>query len=377
MFYESLNCPYCGGTLPPPLGTRKIKCLYCDKSLYFRSKNYIPRFVLEENKNLDLKRDTEKLFASKVVNPLVQKEAILVSRKRMFIPFYLLTGKRGGVMETGKERIVSHCSMKINLDPQNNVSTGYLRNKPEIIVEEDTRVVLSDFRYIYEASTLEEAGLSQESLRKSILTNISQLKATDTSELYRIGEVVSPNIPKEIIIQNGIKSAKGGKDSLEILEMHLALVYYPIEELLFSFRGTYFKVAYDLIRGDFVWGLLPCRRNLTVFAALVLSSFLGFFFGQFISFLTVPFALKEIQKDFSSWMFIGTFVFFFASLVFGGGLNIAYLLLKTPFVAKVTPEGLSIGKMADPPKSFLSPYLKFVIKTLENGFDEALKGKRQ
>ncbi len=377
MFYENLNCPYCGGTLSPPLGMRKVKCLYCNKSLYFKPENYIPRFVMEENKNFDLKRITEKLFASKLVNPLVRKGSILTSRKKVFVPFYLLTGKRGGVMETGKERIVAPNLLKINLDSQDSFSIGYIRNKPEIIVEEDSRVVLSDFRYLYEASTFSESEISQESLRKSIVTNINNLKAVDTSELYKIGEVISPNIPRENIIENGIKSAKGGKDSLEILEMNLAIIYYPLEELLFSFRGSYFKLIFDCINGEFISGVLPCRRNLAVFASLLLSSFLGFFFGQFISFLAIPFTFKEIQKDFPTSMYIGTIIFFFVSIVFGGGLNIAYLLLKTPFGAKVTPDGLFISKLADPSKSFLSPYLDFIFATLEKGFEKALKGKRQ
>ncbi|MCX7830569.1 MAG: hypothetical protein N2445_05875 [Acidobacteria bacterium] len=151
MIGENLNCPHCGGALPPPLGTRKVRCIYCDNSLYFCSSDFIPRFTIEENKHLDLKKDTEKLLDSKIVDPSAKQESVLVSRRKKFIPFYILSGKRGGVMETGKERIVAANYMKLNLDPQNNISTGYLRNKPEILVEEDSTFILSYFTSISEA----------------------------------------------------------------------------------------------------------------------------------------------------------------------------------------------------------------------------------
>ncbi|MFB3850469.1 MAG: hypothetical protein ACE14Q_00935 [Acidobacteriota bacterium] len=58
-------------------------------------------------------------------------------------------------------------------------------------------------------------------------------------------------------------------------------------------------------------------------------------------------------------------------------VNIAYLLLKTPFGARITPDGLFLSKIAEPPKSFLTPYLKLVLKTFATGFEEALKGKKR
>lgn len=377
MFYKNLNCPYCGGTLPPPIGKRRIQCLFCNKSLFFKSQDYIPRFTFEENKNLSIKKDTEKLFSSPKISPFVKNEAFLISRRKKYIPYYIISGKRGGVMEIGKERIVSANLFEIKLDSQDNLSTQYLKNKPKIVVEEDSRVVLGDFKYIYEASTFLEFEMAQEHIRNSIRTNLNKIKAVTSSDLQKDGEVLSPNIPNKIILENGVKSAKGGKDTLEIFEVQLSIVYYPVEEVIFRFRDSFFSLTYDLVQGGFIMGLLPCKRNLLVFSALILSSFLGFFFGQFLTFLVIPFSFKDIQSNFSFLLYFGTFVFLLFSLIFGGGLNIAYLLLKTPFAAKITPLGIYFTKIADPPKSFLSPYLKFVLNTFAKGFEEALKGKRQ
>ncbi|MCX7830570.1 MAG: hypothetical protein N2445_05880 [Acidobacteria bacterium] len=214
-------------------------------------------------------------------------------------------------------------------------------------------------------------------MRRSIQANIKELKPASLEELFKKGDVISPTISKENIIENGVKSAKGGKDALEILDLQLSIVYYPVEEITFSFRESYFSAIYDLVDGGFLWGLLPCRRNAIIFGALIISSFLGFFFGQFLSFLFIPFTFKELQHDFPFWMYFGIFVFFFFSLIFGGGLNLAYLLLKTPFGAKITPNGLFLSKISEPPKSFLSPYLKFVLKIAASGFEDALKGQRR
>ena len=373
----NLNCPFCGGVLSPPLGSRRVNCSFCGEKLYFKSPEFIPRFVLEAREN-NLREKSEQLFKNKIINPSVKKEAVVVSKRVRFIPFYLMSGKKGGVSEPGKERIVYKNPSKIDLGSDDGSTFGkqYQKLKTETIIEEDSRVVLGDFRYIYNSVSIEDADLGLDELRKTINENLEKIKPVNLEEIAKAGEVITPSITKENIVERGVLSAKGGKEEIEILELQMAIVYYPVLEVTFKFRESYFSITYDLFEDRFLWGMIPCNRKPLVILSLILSSFLGFFFGQFLKFVFIPITFKTVQENLGFFVYFGTILFLILSLIFGGGLNIAFLLLKTPFGAKVKPDGLFLSRWGEPPKSFLSPFLRFVLKVLKEGFENSLKGRK-
>lgn len=372
----NLKCPSCAGALPPPIGSRKVSCRYCGTALYYRADDFVPRFIIPARLGPeDVRRETEDLFASPFVKEGLKKSAVLVSRRLRFIPLYFVSGKRGGVMETGKERIVYKDVFELPEDSRGGMSPAVRRQRTEIIREEDSRVVLSDFRYIYEAAKISEAELAQDRLRDSALLNLPKIKPVILHELAAKGEVIAPDIPLERIVEKGVKSAKTGQDSLEIIEMDVSIIYYPVEELLFRLKDHFISVTCDLVEGGFLWGRLPCRRKNIVVLSFILAGMLGFFFGKFMSFALGTFSMSKI--DISGAVYFWTIVFLFASVVFGGGLNAAYLLFRTPYEVKVTPKGPTIAKIGETPRTPLTPFLKGIISIISNGFDAAMEKNRR
>lgn len=372
----NLKCPSCAGTLPPPMGSRKVLCRYCGKALYYKAEDFVPRFIIPARLGPeDVRRGTEELFGSPFVKEGLKESAVLVSRRIRFVPLYFVSGKRGGVMETGKERIVYKDVFELPEDSRGGMSPAARRQKTEIIREEDSRVVLSDFRYIYEAAKIEEAELAQDRLRESALMNLPKMRPVVLHELAAKGEVIAPDIPLERIVEKGVKSAKTGQDALEIIEMDVSVIYYPVEELLFRLKDHFISVTCDLVEGGFLWGRLPCQRKKIVILSFFLAGMLGFFFGKFLAFVLGTFSMSKI--DISGAVYFWTIVFFFASIVFGGGLNAAYLLFRTPYEVKVTPRGPEIAKIGETPKTPLTPYLKGVISFISDGFDAAMERNRR
>lgn len=364
----NLNCPYCGGSLTPPVGSRKITCDFCSKRLYF-SGDFIPRFILEEAKNNQIREKTEILLGEKVVKPSLKQEAIVVSKRGRYIPFYLIMGKKGGVVGTQNEKT----TYKIfRASPyEDNIKLNDL----DFVKDEESRVIISDFRYIYPAVLIEEADSALDELREIIYENIEKIVGTTLYDISREKEVIFPSIDFETIVEKGVLSAKGGKDELEILELKKAIIYYPVEELTFKFGENYFSLTYDLFKNRFIWGTMPCNRKPMVLLSLILSSLLGFFLGQLIRFILIPVGEIKLSQLLGFYAYFGTILFLLLSLIFGGGLKIAFDLLKTPFVAKVLPNGVVISRLKEPPKSILDSYLGFIQKVINNIIEQATKGK--
>jgi hypothetical protein len=372
----NLNCPSCAGTLPPPMGSRKVSCKYCGKTLYYKAENFIPRYMIPARKQAeDVRRDTEMLFNSHLVKEGLKESAVLVSRRRRFVPLYFVSGKRGGVMETGKERVIYKETFDLPENGGNSYSTPYRKQKTEIVREEDSRVVLGDFRYIYEAARIEEAELAQDSLRESVLANLPKMKPVILQELAVEGEIIAPDIPIERIVEKGVMSAKKGQEALEIIEMDVSIVYYPVEELLFRLKDHFISVTYDLVEGGFLWGRLPCQRKKIVILSFFLAGMLGFFFGKFMAAVLGTFSMARVEI--SGVVYFGSIVFLFATLVFGGGLNAVFLLFRTPYELKVTPKGLIIAKLGETPQTPLTPFLKGVISIISRGLETALEEKKR
>ena len=366
----------CGGALPAPMGSRKISCRYCDKPLYYKADDFIPRFAIPARMTgEDVRRETEGLFGSPLVKEGLKESALLVSRRTRFVPLYLVSGKRGGVMEVGKERIVYKETYNMPENGGNGYSTPYRRQKTEVLKEEDSRVVLGDYRYMYEAAKIPEAELAQDRLRESALKNLPGMKPVVLHELAVEGEVIAPDIPIERIVEKGVRSVKKDQDALEILEMDVSIIYYPVEELLFKLKNSYFTVTCDLVEGGFLWGRLPCQRKKIVMLSFLLAGMLGFFFGKFLGFVIGTFSMSKI--DVTGVIYAGSIFFMFASLVFGGGLNAAYLLFRTPYAVKVSPKGPSIEKIGETPETPLTPFLKGILSLISNAFEGALEKRRR
>ena len=133
----------------------------------------------------------------------------------------------------------------------------------------------------------------------------------------------------------------------------------------------YLSITYDLVEGGFLWGGLPCQRRKLVMLSFALAGMLGFFFGRFVAGVLGTFSMDIIRVSGAAHFF--SFVFLAASLIFGAGLNAAYLIFRTPYEVKVTPNGPAVAKMGETPDTPLTPFLKGVISFISNALNTAME----
>lgn len=357
---KGLKCPSCSSPIKLPYTSRVINCDYCNKRLFFEKEDFVLKFYLEEKKTVDFKDLIEKAISQKFVAESVKKEAILVKRKKRAIPFYLISGKRGGIL-TDCEEFLNHKRKTIYTLGQLDLAIE--PQKIEKNFEKNSRVILSDFNYVYEAVSDIMDYQSLDRMRENIKNRLDGLKSL--SEISREDvEIILPVIPIENIIKKGVDTQllKGG--NIEILEINIYLVYYPVEEFIFFYNKGYFKIVVDLVEGDICYGLIPAERKWFTFLSLFVSAFSGFFIGRF---LRTVFGGVSITDIFSGFTIIATFfsyALFFSSLLFSALLYFSFVLMRANYAVEITKNGSSIRRLGDVGVPFLKKFLDFLLNLM-------------
>jgi len=373
---RALNCPLCGGTVSPPLSSRRMECRYCGKPLFYRGEEFLPRYFLASK--LDeaaLHQACRALFKSHYVPQDMARRALLLQKRRTYIPFYLLTGKRGGVIAAGRERVVERhnpldrieASLAVEHGPM-QAGQGWRLEKPEIVTEEDSRVVLGDFQYLYPACTLENLDVPDLDLRETILEHLSDASPVYLVDLVRSGDVLDADIPLERIVEKGVASNQRTGE-LAVLEMQTVLLYVPLLTLTFRYGRHVFSVTLEEVGGAWVAGHLPFRRDLAFMLGLGLVSLLGFFVGRLgnalftYPWLAGPAATREMDLKFMELLFLTAGLVM--AVIVPAGLSAAWALVRAPYRVRLVRGGPRVEAAGPIPQSPLAPlnaFLKWFFK---------------
>lgn len=312
----------------------------------------------------------------------------VLERRRLFLPFYLLTGKRGGVLETGRERVADD-PLGVRLarfsplnrlaaasgDPDLVQMAGRV-NRPKVVVEEDSRVVLGDFRYFYPAASLTAWNFDDGDLREAALARLETARPARLEELAAEGEVVDPTLPLETILEKGVAGGGGRSGELAILEVQPALLYLPLSVFSLAWGSRVSEVVISELDGKVLSGTLPMRRDWPVAAGALVTAGAGFVTGQLLRMLvSASSSLTRAEAQaVRPWELLLLAVTF---LLAAGGLDVAWALLRTPFVLRVTGGGTRLEREGPVPPSPLNPLRRFLAKALAEGAAEALAPRRR
>lgn len=379
---RALNCPLCGGAVAPPTSSRKMDCGYCGRALFYSGEDFMPRYAIAPAlTDEDHRRACQELLRHPLLPKGLGKGAVLVRRHRVYLPFYLLTGKRGGVLAVGKERVVAK-------GPGPSIPTGQgsgqgsliaMRSqlsKPEVVTEEDSRVTVGDFRYLYAASALEGWNLLDTELKEMVAARLGEAQATTLGELARDADVVDVDIPLERIVDKGVGSGPSAKGELKILEMQVSLVYVPVATFTFRCGRRTFSVTRDELDGRWLSGQLPFRQDWAHLLALPIVAGLGLIAGNLLSLL-----IGTARSEWTTSPDTAKAALIFGLLAGGGlamGLQAAWLILRTPFVVRLTPGGLRVETAGAPPKNPFAPLNAFAAMVIKAAVEsQKRRGDRQ
>ena len=359
---RALSCPSCGGAVLPPLGSRKTRCEFCDKAFYYAGKDFLPRLALRSNLSEEGLHDAcMSLFKGLAVPGDLARRALLLQKHRMYLPFYFMTGKRGGVLQTNKERIDHSWKPRSVVDKMaagsGGVSAGFASlRRPEVIVEEDSSVVLGDFKYLYQAVSLENWNFSDADLEASVLSRLGEAKPVALRELVKSGKVADVSIPLETVMEKGVGTGSTMAGALKVLELTTVVVYVPVQIVTFRYGQAIFNVVVEELEGRVVSGSLPFRRGWAFLGGLTLIAGLGFFIGQFAR--TIIEMVSETPAQANGYLetakVLGVLCVVL-SIIATAGLNAAWLFFRTPYFLKLTSKGGRLESPIEPPRSPLNP----------------------
>jgi hypothetical protein len=371
-----LSCPGCGGTVPPPLASRRTRCAFCGRPLYYAGSGFLPALVVRPGVGeAELRSSAAALMAQPLAPRDLSRRALLVSRHRLYLPFYLLTGKRGGVLETGRERVIYERNLlhpwqrlgAMSGDP--DLQETVRPRRPTVVVEEDSRVILGDFRYFYPAVSLREWDFSDAEVKEAVLPRLESAEPADLLQLSRTGEVVDANIPLETVLEKGVESQTSTSGDLKVLAVEATLIYVPVVSLTFRYGTQVFKVVMEEVSGRWLSGTMPFRRDLAIVAGSALVGFLGLLTGQFLQGLAGTFAPDlSLGKGTAAWQALAVVLGIFGALV-ACGLDFAWAFIRTPFLVRITGAGARVEAAAEVPPSPLNPVRRLLWTMLKAGFE--------
>jgi hypothetical protein len=371
------------------VASRKIRCPFCGRTLYYAGEDFLPRMVLppvlEEGEIPSLLGG---ILGQPLLPPGLAGQARVLERRRLYLPFYLLVGKRGGVLETGRERLVTDAlgARLRRFSPLNRLAAasgdpdlaqmaGRIE-RPRVVVEEDSRVVLGDFRYFYPAASLTAWSFDDGDLREAALARLEAARPARLDELAADGEVVDPTIPLETILEKGVAGTSGSSGELAILEVQPALLYLPVAVFSLAWGSRVFEVVISELDGKALSGTLPVRRDWPVAAGVFLTAGAGFVLGQmFRALWSASAALTPAEaqavRPWEAALLAATF------LLAAGGLDLAWALLRTPFVLRVTGGGTRLDREGPVPPNPLNPLRRLLASALAEGAAGVLAPRRR
>ncbi|MEW6756780.1 MAG: hypothetical protein AB1347_01045 [Acidobacteriota bacterium] len=375
---QTLSCPACGGGVPAPLASRKTRCAFCGRTFYYAGGDFLPAVVVPPRlSEADLRASAADLMGGFVAPRDLSRKALLLGRRRLYLPFYLLTGKRGGVLETGRERVVNereflHPWQRLGAmtgDP--DLQEVVRPRRPAVVVEEDSRVVLGDFRYFYPAVSLHAWDFSDADVKETVLRALETAEPADLLSLSGTGEVVDANIPLETVLEKGVASPTSSAGELKVLAVEATLVYVPVASLTFRYGSQVFHAVVEEVSGRWLSGTMPFRRDLAVMGGSILVGLLGLLTGQFLRGLAGAFA-----PDFASpgggsaaWQAVAVLLGVLGALV-ALGLDLAWAFVRTPFLVRITGTGIRVEAAAEVPPSPLDPVRRGIWAMLKSGFGQ-------
>lgn len=383
---RALSCPQCGGTVAPPLSSRKTECSFCRRPLFYAGEEFLPRYALPPRLGPEaLHGRCLEAFRTLYVPADLSVRSLLLQKQRSYVPFYLLTGKRGGVLtsrrgESGR-RIPSLRPREHRLDALGLPSAapaapqwGFPADGAD---EEESAVVLGDFRYLYPAADLGAWAAAELHLRSSVLDHLEEAEPALLADLARSGEVVDVSLPLERLLERGVAAAAGAGE-ISVLEVHPVLVYLPLTTFTFRYGRHVFSLTLEEITGSWVCGTLPFRREWALLLGLgtvaVLSLVVGRAGALFLHYdwgAATPTMVLDRQFMGALSLLLGAACACGSLAAFAG----AWALVRAPYRVIQTPDGQLVELAGTLPRSPLAPVNGLVKRVLAFLVDR--KGRRR
>ena len=257
-----LGCPSCGGTLSLAEGERIVACRYCGSRSLVLVPDATPRYVL----SLGVSRDEAAAAAQAALQrsgvPRVLRERVRFKDILLcYIPFYESSAVRLGTVFL-RERMKG--AAPVIDDSQPDAAMQRWLDEPPV-EQEETKVLEQDVIRDGPACDLPELGadcIKLAELRRGA-TKVP-LEPFDPVALQGRAVVFGPTKPSERFAQEGTWRLQTKGDRTGYVEQRVKLLYYPVWQARYLYRGRSYDVAVDGISGLLLRGHAPCTTERAV-----------------------------------------------------------------------------------------------------------------
>jgi hypothetical protein len=367
----ALSCPLCGGAVEPPVDGRQVACGYCGRKLHYAGEDFVSRLYLKPTlAGEDLQRKFFQAFHSALVPADLGRRAVVLHRRRIFFPLYLVSGTRGGVLHTVKERLVHDFQPPLDLVSESGLSKSrgvraLEGAKASVESTPDVRVVLGDFHYVYSAAAADEWDFDSAVLQDLAKENMGGAVPAVLADLAKNGEVLEATIPIERVLEMGVTSGRRiAGDGTELLETTVRILYVPLVEIVFRIGEQIHRILFEEIAGAPLAGRLPFRRELAFLVGVPMACATGFILGRTARLFSFdPEWSSAPARDLAVVWCVFAAV---AIGLFAAGLRFAWSLLRAPVdVELMTGGGLKVSAAAGGGDSQAGPLWRFLASTAE------------
>jgi hypothetical protein len=271
-----INCPFCGGTLGAPTGSRIVNCHYCGQTSLVDAEGYLPcYFIAPGIEASGAHRALGKILVNPEAPGQLIREARFQSANLYFIPFYELSGRRVGTF-----------TMKMRDD-----------RRATRRMKDDTRVIMNDFLNSSPGVNMPEWGLEGVDFDHIRSERQGLLHPFQRSKMALFGRVFDPKISEDKVIQQSMMRVdmRDSKDKTRLVELRNKLIYYPLWRVRYTYKGRAYGSTLDGVTGRVLAARIPMAERGRVIWMLLTSALVSLWAGKLLRLFFL--ILKEGQAE--------------------------------------------------------------------------------
>jgi hypothetical protein len=259
-------------------GQRVVTCRYCGGKSLALIPDAVPRYTvrLSVTREQALEAVTQCLRDGGLPQALRQSGRIQ-EVALCYVPFYEAAGTRLGRFLL-RQQEKPPAPVTEGKDEQGDFDRWRLQAPKET---QDTRVVRQDYIRIGPACDLPELGVDRihlEELRRGAAP--VALEDFDLVELQRGAVVFAPVKPPAMLVEEVERRIPVRGDRTTIVERRITLLYYPIWQARYTYRGRSYDVAIDGVQGTVLRARAPREFGRAAALAVAMLAVSAFCFGR-------------------------------------------------------------------------------------------------
>jgi hypothetical protein len=238
----------------------------------------VPRSVVAAQIDMAAARATAQEVLSRPALPAaLRTQGRILEMVQCYVPFYELSGTRIGsfhLQEPEKRPI-----------PQTGDGTSeenfqrWLLAQPAM--QDETRVIEQSYARISQACDLPELGVESIPLQK-LRQGATPLafEAYDLVALQRRGVVFTPTRTPERFAEDAQWRVRVHGDKTNLVERRLRIIYYPVWQARYQYRGRPYEIAVDGVTGSVLRARVPADARRAAAGGLMVLAVCAFGFGR-------------------------------------------------------------------------------------------------